>query len=242
MKRKLRKTWLLLVVATIFIISGCDANTIDFQSIVDEWLPKTDTTAQISTSNNELPTEYDGGYTEIVLNDNKPTFTEADLDLTNGVWQTFSDLDHLNRVGVANALIGEGSFPTEPREPLTIKPTGWNQKKIDDGQWLYHRSHLVGFQMTGENNNPKNLMTGTNSFNTPHMLNYENQLMDYIRLTGNHVRYRVTPHFIGDELVARGVQMEAQGVEDQQFAYNVYIYNVQDGYTIDYSTGRATKK
>lgn len=85
-------------------------------------------------------------------------------------------------------------------------------------------------------------MTGTNSFNTPHMLNYENQLMDYIRLTGNHVRYRVTPHFIGDELVARGVQMEAQGVEDQQFAYNVYIYNVQDGYTIDYTTGRATKE
>lgn len=113
---------------------------------MDEWLPQKETITQISTSNNELPTEYDGGYTEIVLNDNKPTFTEADLDLTNGVWQTFSDLDHLNRVGVANALIGKESFPTESREPLTIKPTGWNQKKLDDEQWLYHRAHLVGFQ------------------------------------------------------------------------------------------------
>lgn len=87
----------------------------------------------------------------------------------------------------------------------------------------------------------KNLMTGTRSFNTPHMLNYENQVKDYINLTSNHVRFRVTPHFVNDELVARGVQMEAKSVEDNNFAFNVYIFNVQDGYTIDYATGRATK-
>lgn len=112
---------------------------------------------------------------------------------------------------------------------------------MSNGQWLYNRCHLIGFQLTGENNNPKNLMTGTRSFNTPHMLNYENQIMDYIRLTANHVRYRVTPHFIDDELVARGVQLEAQSVEDSDFMFNVYIYNVQEGYSIDYKTGKATK-
>ncbi|MEI5992438.1 hypothetical protein A5881_003994, partial [Enterococcus termitis] len=133
------------------------------------------------------------------------------------------------------------SFPTEAREPLTVKPTGWRQKKLSDGQWLYNRCHLIGFQLTGENDNMKNLMTGTRQFNTPHMLNYENQIMDYIRLSGNHVRYSVTPHFIDDELVARGVQLQAASVEADDFAYNVYIFNVQDGYSIDYKTGKATK-
>ena len=133
------------------------------------------------------------------------------------------------------------SFPKEDREPLTIKPTGWKQKKIDGNQWLYNRCHLVGFQLTGENNNMKNLMTGTRSFNTPHMLNYENQIKDYINLSGNHVRYRVTPHFEVNELVARGVQLEAKSVEKDDFAFNVYIFNVQDGYSIDYKTGAATK-
>ncbi|MBO0474863.1 DNA/RNA non-specific endonuclease [Enterococcus ureasiticus] len=234
--------WLLFLVAAVFGLSGCDSDTLDIHVLIEEFLPQAVTTDQRTMENDELPGEYDGGYTEIVLNENKPTFTEADLDLSHGVWQIFSDLDHLNRVGVANALIGKESFPTDPREPLSIKPSGWNQKKLADGQWLYNRCHLVGHQMTGENNNPKNLMTGTRSFNTPHMLNYENQVMDYIKLTGNHVRYRVTPHFVGNELVARGIQMEAEGIEDQQFSYNVYIYNVQEGYTIDYSTGRATKK
>lgn len=187
------------------------------------------------------PTEYDGTNQEIVLNNNQPTFTDRELSLEDGVWQTFSDLDQLNRVGVANALIGKESFPTEKREPLTIKPTGWKQKKLSNGQYLYNRCHLIGHQLTGENNNMKNLLIGTRSFNTPHMLNYENQVMDYIRLTDNHVRYRVTPHFVNDELVARGIQMEAESVEAQDFSYNVYIFNVQEGYTIDYDTGKATK-
>ncbi|OTN83736.1 hypothetical protein A5819_003716 [Enterococcus sp. 7E2_DIV0204] len=230
--------FIFLATVSVGALSGCDNlenSVISIQkTLTDERI--------INDSDTNLPTEFDGKYQEVVLNDNQPVFTKEDLSLQNGVWQTFSDLDNLNRVGVANALIGKESFPTEEREPLTVKPTGWKQKKLPDGQWLYNRSHLVGFQLTGENDNMKNLMTGTRQFNTPHMLNYENQIMDYIRLTGNHVRYRVTPHFIGDELVARGVQMEAASVETDEFAYNVYIFNVQDGYKINYATGAATKE
>lgn len=239
--KKCKKLWWLLFLAVITLsISGCSEETANsINSLLNE---STETSTQTAiTTTMDLPTDYDGNNQEIVLNENVPTFTETDLDLSKGAWQTFSDLDSLNRVGVANALIGSESFPTEERQPLTVKPTGWKQKKLADGQWLYNRCHLIGFQLTGENDNMKNLMTGTRSFNTPHMLNYENQVKDYINLTGNHVRYRVTPHFVNNELVARGVQMEAKSVEDNNFSFNVYIFNVQDGYTIDYATGRATK-
>lgn len=241
MNNKVTFRKLSILVAFFFMLSGCGRQLDPIERTSNSSLGSTEILQQENLSLNDFPKEYDGMNQEIVLNDNKPTFSEEDLSLNNGVWQTFSDLDNLNRVGVANALIGKESFPTEPREPLTIKPTGWKQKKLPDGQWLYNRCHVIGYQLTGENNNMKNLMTGTRSFNTPHMLNYENQIMDYIRLTGNHVRYRVTPHFIGDELVARGVQMEATSVESNDFAYNVYIFNVQEGYTIDYTTGKATK-
>lgn len=238
--KKSKYIWGILSLVVTLSIGACEALPDDFTKIIENTVIQKATTQ----SYDHLPTEYDGGYTEIVINDNRPTFTDSDLDLSNGVWQTFSDLDHLNRVGVADALIGKESFPEEERASrMYVKPTGWNQQKTGSGanDWLYNRCHLIGHQMTGENDNPKNLMTGTRKFNDPHMKNYETQLMDYIRLTGNHVRYRVTPHFIGNELVARGVQMEAEGIEDQQFAYNVYVYNVQEGYTIDYETGRATK-
>ncbi|PZL70331.1 DNA-entry nuclease, partial [Enterococcus plantarum] len=188
MNRLKKSWWLLLLAVATLNLSGCT-------EVLDRLNMNTfskDQSAAVQANQIELPTEYDGSYQEIVINDNVPTFTEADLNLSKGVWQSFSDLDQLNRVGIANALIGKESFPTEEREPLTVKPTGWKQKKLSDGQWLYNRCHLIGFQLTGENNNMKNLMTGTRQFNTPHMLNYENQIMDYIRLTGNHVRYRVT--------------------------------------------------
>ncbi|EYT94369.1 DNA-entry nuclease [Enterococcus mundtii CRL35] len=147
----------------------------------------------------------------------------------------------MNRVGQANAMLGKKMFPKEKRESLYIDPTGWKQKKLSDGQWLYNRSHLIGFQLTGQNNNIKNLMTGTRSLNTPHMLAHENDIAAYIKETNHHVRYRVTPHFEGEELVARGVQLEAQSIEDNQISFNVFIYNVQDGYTINYHTGQAKK-
>lgn len=188
----------------------------------------------------EIPSNltYDGRQ-EVTVLDNQPHFSPEELNLDNGVWQTLSELDHLNRVGQANALIGKESFPTEEREPLNVKPTGWRQKKLSTGEWLYNRCHLIGFQLTGENDNPRNLMTGTRSFNTPFMLNYENQIKSYIQKTGNHVRYRVTPHFNANELVARGIQLEAQSIETDELAFNVFIFNVQEGYEIDYQTGQS---
>ncbi|WP_429951604.1 DNA/RNA non-specific endonuclease [Enterococcus sp. AZ101] len=241
MKNKFTLRKLSILAAFFFLLIGCSRQLDSIELTSNSSLDSTEVSQQENSYSSDFPVEYDGINQEIVLNSNQPTFTDTDLDLSKGVWHSFSDLDQLNRVGVANALIGKESFPTEEREPLTIKPTGWRQKKLSDGQWLYNRCHLIGFQLTGENDNMKNLMTGTRQFNTPHMLNYENQIMDYIRLTGNHVRYRVMPHFINNELVARGVQMEAASVETDEFAYNVYIFNVQDGYSIDYLTGKAIK-
>lgn len=174
-----------------------------------------------------------------VKNQNKPTFSSKDLTLEKGNWQVFSDLDSLNRVGEANATLHKSMMPIEERERLYIKPTGWKQKKMKNGDYLYNRCHLIGYQLTGENNNLKNLMTGTRSFNTPAMVEYENKVAEYLRKTGNHVRYRVRPDFRGNELVARGVQMEAQSIEDNGISFNVYIHNIQKGYVIDYQTGNS---
>lgn len=241
MRKKVRLIkWIIFIT---FILGGCS-----IEEKINSLLPnKTDFINYLSTEQKNYSTVldddlivYNGEYQEIVINENKPSFDEADLSLNNGSWRTFSDLDRLNRVGVANAVIGVESFPSEAREGLTFKPTGWNQKKSKDGQWLYNRSHLIGFQLTGENNNPKNLMTGTRSLNTPHMLNYENQIKQYIEQSNNYVRYRVTPIFKEDELLARGVQLEAQSIESDNFSFNVYIYNIQEGYELDYSTGKAT--
>ncbi|MBE8832705.1 DNA/RNA non-specific endonuclease [Enterococcus hirae] len=186
--------------------------------------------------------EYDGKHQEIEINQNRPDFTEEDLILAKGTWQSYSNIDRLNRVGAANALLGKDLFPKEKREPLYIDPTGWKQKKLSDGQWLYNRSHLIGYQLTGQNNNIKNLMTGTRSLNAPYMLVHENDIAAYIKETNHHVRYRVTPHFKGNELVARGVQLEAESIEDKKIKFNVFIYNVQEGYEINYDTGQARKK
>lgn len=174
------------------------------------------------------------------INKNKASFTKDDLNLDDGSWQTFSNLDSLNRVGVANAMLGKDLMPTKKREPLDWNPTGFHNKKIgdkSDSGWLYDRSHLIGYQLTGENNNPKNLMTGTRKLNTPYMERFENDIAKYIKSTGHHVRYRVTPIFKANELVARGVQMEGQSVEDKTINFNAYILNIQDGVTIDYTTG-----
>ena len=124
---------------------------------------------------------------------------------------------------------------------MYIDPTGWKQKKLSDGQWLYNRSHLIGFQLTGQNNNIKNLMTGTRSLNAPYMLAHENDIAAYIKETNHHVRYRVTPHFEGNELVARECNWKQKALKTK-IEFNVFIYNVQDGYTINYETGQATKQ
>lgn len=186
--------------------------------------------------------DYAGGEQEITLNKNQPNFSEEDLSLENGSWEKYADLDSLGRAGAANAMLGKDLFPTKEREPLTIDPSGWNQLEIEKNQWLYNRSHLIGFQLSGENNNEKNLMTGTRSLNSPYMLLHENDISYYIKETNHHVRYRVTPYFKGKELVARGVQLEAQSVEDDELHFNVFIYNIQEGCRINYRTGKATEE
>ncbi|WP_088816493.1 DNA/RNA non-specific endonuclease [Listeria goaensis] len=184
--------------------------------------------------------EYDGKNQVVQINQNRPVFTKEELATNQTPRQTFSDLDALNRVGVANALLDKSLMPNVDREPLYVNPTGWRNKKITvngKSDWLYNRSHLIGYQLTGENNNLKNLMTGTRSLNTPGMLEYENQVANYMKETGHEVRYRVTPVFRGDELVARGVQLEAQSIQDKKISFNVYIFNVQKGVLIHYEDG-----
>ena len=188
---------------------------------------------------NNIP-EYDGTSAYAVLNRNQPSFTEDDY--TTDSYESYSDLDSLGRCGVAEANIGVDLMPTEERESISsVHPTGWVQNKYDfvDGKSLYNRCHLIGFQLTGENANEKNLITGTRYMNVDGMLPFENEVADYVASTGNHVLYRVTPAFVDSELVARGVEMEAYSVEDdgQGVCFHVYCYNVQPGVEIDYATG-----
>ena len=177
-----------------------------------------------------------------ILNDNQPDF-DAD-DLTTNSFEQYSDLDALNRCGPAYANIGKDLMPTEKRGSISnVKPSGWVTAKYDnvDGKYLYNRCHLIGYQLTGENANEKNLITGTRSMNVDGMLPFENMVADYVKETGNHVLYRVTPVFEGDNLVASGVQMEALSVEDkgEGVCFNVYTYNNQPGITINYATGES---
>lgn len=188
----------------------------------------------------EIP-EYDGEHQTIEINHNQPDFSKKDLSLEQRTWTSFSDLDALNRVGVANALLGKELMPHQERERLFVKPTGWHQKFYND-EPLYNRAHLIAYQFSGENNNLKNLMTGTASLNDPGMNDHEKEIGNYIRKTNHHVRYRVTPYFKGEELVARGIQMEAESIEDDQISFNLFVYNVQEGITIDYQTGYSQKE
>ncbi|EAF9900822.1 DNA-entry nuclease [Listeria monocytogenes] len=183
-----------------------------------------------------LANEAFRGNQVISVNNQIAVFTQEELSLKNEAWQKFSDLDSLNRVGEANAMLHNSMMPKDEREPLYVNPTGWKNKKTKTG-WLYNRAHLIGFQLTGENNNPKNLMTATRSLNTPCMLEYENRVADYLHETNNHVRYRVTPIFKDNELVARGVEMQAQSVEDDELQFHVYIFNVEEGMEINYQDG-----
>ncbi len=183
--------------------------------------------------------EYDGdAYIEI--NDNVPFFTSEEM--TTNSYETFSELDELERCGVVHASIGKDLMPTEEREYIGyIKPTGWQVSKYDgiDGAYLYNRCHLIGFQLTGENANERNLITGTRYMNVQGMLPFENEVANYVESTDNHVMYRVTPIFEGNNLLASGVLMEAKSVEDNGdgVMFNVYCYNVQPGIEIDYATG-----
>ena len=183
--------------------------------------------------------EYSGEpYVEI--NGNQPEFEE--YELTAVAFEDYSELDELGRCGEAEACVGEETMPTEERESIReVTPSGWENKQYDivDGGYVYNRCHLIGYQLTGENANEENLITGTRYMNTEGMLPFENAVAEYVHETENHVMYRVTPVFEGDNLVASGVQMEAESVEDdgEGVCFNVYVYNVQPDITIDYATG-----
>ena len=176
----------------------------------------------------------------VVIANNEPEFFAEDL--TEESFEYYSPLDGLGRCGYAMACVGQDLMPTENRESISkVKPSGWVQNQYDfvDGKSLYNRCHLIGFQLTGENANELNLITGTRYCNVEGMLPFENMIADYVKETGNHVLYRVTPVYDGNNLVARGVQMEALSVEDggAGVCFHVYVYNNQPGVIIDYATG-----
>ena len=188
----------------------------------------------------EIPEFTDAAY--IAVNDSIPFFLPEEY--TTESYESYSDLDELGRCGVTMACIGVDIMPTEDRGDIgSVKPTGWHSVKYDivDGKYLYNRCHLIGFQLAGENANKRNLITGTRYLNIEGMLPFENLVADYVKETENHVLYRVTPIFEGDNLVAHGVLMEGYSVEDEGegVCFCVYAYNAQPGITIDYATGES---
>ncbi|MBQ6895468.1 MAG: DNA/RNA non-specific endonuclease [Clostridia bacterium] len=182
------------------------------------------------------------GSAYIELNGNVPYFSLEDYPKES--FEEYSELDYLNRCGVCIANIGPDLMPTEERGYIgSVKPSGWHSEKYDfvDGKYLYNRCHLIGYQLSGENANEKNLITGTRFLNVEGMLPFENMIADYVRESGNHVLLRVTPRFEGENLLASGVIMEAMSVEDEgeKICFNVYCYNAQKGVIIDYATGES---
>ena len=176
----------------------------------------------------------------VAINGNVPYFSDAEMTTTS--FEDYSPLDSLGRCGVAYSCVGTETMPTEKRGSIgQIKPSGWHTVKYDfvDGKYLYNRCHLIGYQLTAENANERNLITGTRALNIDGMLPFENMTADYIKETGNHVLYRVTPMFDGNDLVSKGVLMEAKSVEDNGdgILFCVFAYNIQPGVTIDYATG-----
>lgn len=202
---------------------------------------------EVSTDKNitlaDIPQYLGNPY--VAINNNVPYFKDAELSTISS--EFYSELDSLERCGVTYACIGKDIMPTEERGNIgQVKPTGWHTIKYDivDGKYLYNRCHLIGYQLTGENANTKNLITGTRSMNVDGMLPFENMVADYVKETGNHVMYRVTPMFDGNNLLASGVLMEAKSVEDNGdgILFCVFVYNVQDGVIIDYATGESKLK
>lgn len=192
----------------------------------------------VSYSIDQIP-EY-SGEDYVVINDNIPNFDKKDY--TTKSFEKYSNLDELGRCGLAFANISVDLMPTEERGSIgMIKPSGWHIVKYDivDGKYLYNRCHLIGYQLTGENANEKNLITCTRQMNTIGMLQFENMVSEYIKRTNNHVLYRVTPIFEGNNLLATGVQIEAQSIEDNEISFNVFVYNVQNGIVIDYANGNS---
>lgn len=228
MRKHLWTARLLLLCALLTTLAGC---AIELPSAAP----------QISFELQDVPAFSGAPYVELC--GNQPEFSEEEL--TTEPFETYSSLDALGRCGVAYANICLELMPTEERGSIgQVKPSGWHTVRYDglvDGNYLYNRCHLIGYQLAGENANEQNLITGTRYMNVDGMLPFENLVADYVQETGNHVLYRVTPVYDGSDLVASGVQMEALSVEDEGagVCYNVYVYNAQPGVVIDYATGES---
>ena len=242
MKKKIWKFRCALLLVCALFMTACGASDIRVQSESQETEQAAVAESQSVASATLQDIPAYSGTPYVVIDGNKPDFT-AD-ELTEQSYESYSDLDELGRCGVAESSIGRDLMPTEKRGKIgQVKPSGWQTLKFDnvDGKYLYNRCHLIGYQLTAENANEKNLITGTRYMNVDGMLPFENLVADYIKETNNHVMYRVTPVFDGDNLVASGVLMEAESVEDngEGVSFYVYVYNVQPGITIDYATGKA---
>lgn len=235
--RKLKMGVSFLILFCAFIYSK---NSTEINNYISKIIPINYTYAY---SIENIPEYTDKEY--IIINNNEPYFTEEDYTLKS--FEKYSDLDLLGRCGVAYANVGIDTMPTIERGSIgMIKPTGWHTIKYDivNGKYLYNRCHLIGYQLTGENDNEKNLITCTRQMNIGTMLEYENKVVDYVKKTNNHVLYRVTPVFKDSNLLATGVEIEAYSVEDngEGIKFNVFIYNVQEGIEIDYTTGDSKLK
>lgn len=232
MKEKLRRPFgiIALLLAISLLFSGCDL------------LLPIDDTSHLQSADLESVPAFDGETPYVIINENVPFFTEEEKVTVS--FEEYGELDDLGRCTVTFACVGVDLMPTEERGSISgVKPSGWHTVKYEfiSGNYLYNRCHLIGYQLTGENANKKNLITGTRFLNIEGMLPFENMVADYVTETGNHVMYRATPIFEGKNLLASGVLLEAWSVEDngEGICFNVYAYNAQPGVIIDYATGES---
>ncbi|MBR2833679.1 MAG: DNA/RNA non-specific endonuclease [Bacilli bacterium] len=235
-KQKSKLIFMLLSIIIILI-------TVYFEDDIDRLYNKIMDVTVKSYSIDELPIYNGQNY--VVLDNNNPSFEEEEI--TTNSFEKYSNLDRLGRCGVAFANISQDTMPTSKRESIgMIKPSGWQISKYDfiEGKYLYNRCHLIGYQLSGENANAKNLITCTRQMNSIGMLHFENKVASYVRRTGNHVLYRVSPIFVDKNLIVSGVEIEALSVEDKGkgIKFHVYVYNVQDGVVINYSNGDNQEK
>ena len=234
----LRKTIVTIVIAIFLIIASYFG--IDIPKYLSNEASENEISYTTSFDLTTIPEYINEPY--VVLNNNEPEFSEEDY--TTEAFEKYSELDVLGRCGPAFANVCKATMPTEERGSIgSIKPTGWQSVKYEivSGGYLYNRCHLIGYQLTGENANEENLITCTRYMNATTMLQFEQEVASYVEETDNHVLYRVTPYFEGDNLLATGVQMEAYSLEDdgEGISFNVFVYNVQPGINIDYETGES---
>ena len=242
-KKKLSSIVLAIIALAIYIGSNYQDDINQFLSELNI-IQGTEAYEERSYNLDEIP-EYDGISEYVIINNNEPFFEEYEINTKS--FEKYSDLDSLGRCGTAYANISKKLMPIEERESIgSVKPSGWQTVKYDivDGKYLYNRCHLIGYQLTGENANKKNLITCTRQMNVGTMLDFENEVADYVKRTNNHVLYRATPIYEDNNLLASGVLLEGLSVEDngKGIKFNVYLYNIQDGIEIDYKTGNSKIK